>query len=144
MRYKFRIHHALRCPCFISIRLLACLGRLSIIISFYLHFLDLWPWKSIGFQILLRSKYVPSLVKIHWRMLILMFTRMLHGKKFTQWPWINILQCILTKLGTYLDLKRIWNPIDFQGQRSRSQGLIFRRGDIEGSWFYSVHKDAMR
>ena len=29
---------------------------------------------------------------------------------------INILQCILTKLGTYLVLKRIWNPIDFQGQ----------------------------
>jgi hypothetical protein len=27
-------------------------------------------WKSIGFQILLRTKYVPSLVKIHWRMLI--------------------------------------------------------------------------
>jgi hypothetical protein len=24
---------------------------------------------------------------------------------------------------------RIWNPIDFQGQRSRSQGLIFRQGD---------------
>jgi hypothetical protein len=24
--------------------------------------LDLWPWKSIGFQILLRSKYVPSLL----------------------------------------------------------------------------------
>ena len=42
---------------------------------------------------------------------------------------INILQWILTKLGTYLVLKRIWNPIDFQGQRSRSQGLIFRRGD---------------
>jgi hypothetical protein len=32
--------------------------------------LDLWPWKSTGFQILLRTKYVPSLVKIHWRMLI--------------------------------------------------------------------------
>jgi hypothetical protein len=29
----------------------------------------------------------------------------------------------------FFDLKRIWNPIDFQGQRSRSQGLIFRRGD---------------
>ena len=43
---------------------------------------------------------------------------------------INILQWILTKLGTYLDLKRIWNPIDFQGQRSRSQGLIFRQGDM--------------
>jgi hypothetical protein len=30
-----------------------------------------WPWKSTGFQIPLRTKYVPSLVKIHWRMLIL-------------------------------------------------------------------------
>jgi hypothetical protein len=51
-----------------------------------------WPWKSIGFQALLRTKYVPSLVKIHWRMLILEFTRMLHGKKFDRltvdlWPW---------------------------------------------------------
>ena len=50
--------------------------------------IELWPWKSIGFQTLLRTKYVPSLVKIHWRMLILVFTRMLHGKKFTQWPWL--------------------------------------------------------
>ena len=32
---------------------------------------------------------------------------------------INILQWILTKLGTYLVLKRIWNPIDFQGHRSK-------------------------
>ena len=32
---------------------------------------DHWPWKSIGFQTLLRTKYIPSLVKIHWRMLIL-------------------------------------------------------------------------
>ena len=38
---------------------------------------------------------------------------------------INILQWILTKLGTYLVLKRIWNPIDFLGQRSRSPGQIF-------------------
>ena len=29
---------------------------------------------------------------------------------------INILQWIFTKLGTYLVLRRIWNPIDFQGQ----------------------------
>jgi hypothetical protein len=48
--------------------------------------LDLWPWKSIGFQTLLRTKYVPSLVKIHW-MLILVFTRMSHGKNLTRWPW---------------------------------------------------------
>jgi hypothetical protein len=32
---------------------------------------DQWPWKSIGLQILLRTKYVPSLVNIHWRVLIL-------------------------------------------------------------------------
>jgi hypothetical protein len=55
--------------------------------------LDLWPWKSIGFQILLRTKYVPSLVKIHWRMLILVFTTMLCSKNLTMtltfdlWPW---------------------------------------------------------
>jgi len=31
---------------------------------------DLWPWKSKGLQILLRTKYVLSLVKIRRRMLI--------------------------------------------------------------------------
>ena len=45
---------------------------------------DLWPWKSIGFQILLRTKYVPSLVKIHWRMLIL------ETMTFELWPWKSI------------------------------------------------------
>ena len=52
--------------------------------------LDLWPWKTIGFQILLRTKYIPSLVKIHLRMLILVFTRMLCGKNLTRWPWKSI------------------------------------------------------
>jgi hypothetical protein len=42
--------------------------------------LDLWPWKSIGFHILLRTKYVPSLVKIHWRMLILEFSQGCYGR----------------------------------------------------------------
>ena len=42
--------------------------------------LTLWSWKSIGFQIFLRTKYVPSLVKIHWKMLILE----------TLWPWKSI------------------------------------------------------
>ena len=32
---------------------------------------------------------------------------------------INILQWILTKLGTYLVLKRIWNPIDFKDHMSK-------------------------
>ena len=50
---------------------------------------DLWPWKSIGFQTLLRTKYVPSLVKIHWKMFVdsRVFTRMLRHKNLTQWPW---------------------------------------------------------
>jgi hypothetical protein len=39
---------------------------------------------------------------------------------------INILQWMLTKLGTFLVLTRVWNPIDFQGQRSRSQGQILK------------------
>jgi hypothetical protein len=38
---------------------------------------------------------------------------------------IKILQWILTKLGTYLGLRRVWNPIDLQGQWSMSQGQFF-------------------
>jgi hypothetical protein len=50
--------------------------------------LDLWPWKSIGFQIFLRTKYVPSLVKIHWRMLILECSQGCYAvKKLIRWPW---------------------------------------------------------
>ena len=41
---------------------------------------DLWPWKSIGFQIFVRTKYVPSLVKIHWRMLILECSQGCYGR----------------------------------------------------------------
>jgi hypothetical protein len=57
--------------------------------------LDLWPWKSIGFQILLRSKYVPSLVKIHWRMLILECSQGCYAVKIWPsdldlWPWNSI------------------------------------------------------
>ena len=43
---------------------------------------------------------------------------------------INILQWILTKLCTYLVLKRIWNPIDFQGHRSKVK--------VTGSNFYRI------
>jgi hypothetical protein len=55
--------------------------------------LDLWPWKSIGFQILIRSKYVPSLVKIHWRMLILECSQGCYAVKIWPldlWPWKSI------------------------------------------------------
>ena len=55
--------------------------------------LDIWPWKSIGFQILLRTKHVSSLVKIHWRMLILECSQGCHAVKknwpgdLDLWPW---------------------------------------------------------
>ena len=55
---------------------------------------DLWPWKSIGFQTLLRTtgKYVPNLVKIHWRMLILECSQGCYVVKIWPsdldlWPW---------------------------------------------------------
>ena len=32
---------------------------------------------------------------------------------------INILQWILTKLGTHLALRRVWNPMDFQSHKSK-------------------------
>jgi hypothetical protein len=95
--------------------------------------LDLWPWKPIGLQTLLRTRNVPNLVKIHWRILILECSQGCYAVK--SWPcdidlWpCNILQWIVTKLGTYLVPRRVWNPIGFQGQRSRSPGQIFRRGD---------------
>ena len=41
---------------------------------------DLWPWKSIGFQILLRTEHVPTLVKINWRMLILECSQGCYGR----------------------------------------------------------------
>jgi hypothetical protein len=49
-----------------------------------------WPWKSLGFQILLRTKYVPNLVKIHWRMLILECSQGCYAVKIwplNLWPW---------------------------------------------------------
>ena len=54
---------------------------------------NLWPWKSTGFQIFLRTKYVPSLVKIYWRSVHKDVT----GYKldhvtltFDLWPWKSI------------------------------------------------------
>jgi hypothetical protein len=46
--------------------------------------LDLWPWKSIRFQTLLRTMYVPSLVKIYWRILILECSQGCYAVK--SWP----------------------------------------------------------
>ena len=54
---------------------------------------DLWPWKSIGFQTLLRTKYVPSLLKIHWRILILECSQGCYAVNIWPldlWPWKSI------------------------------------------------------
>ena len=54
-------------------------------------------WRLIGFQILFRTKYVPSFVKIHWRMLILECSQRCYAVKFNLltltfdlWPWKSI------------------------------------------------------
>ena len=55
--------------------------------------LTIWPWKTIGFQILLRTMYVPCLVKIHWKMLILECSHGCYAVKMWPldlWPWKSI------------------------------------------------------
>jgi hypothetical protein len=49
---------------------------------------EIWPlWASTFYQHANEVTYVPSLVKIHGRILILVFTRMLCSKNLTLWPW---------------------------------------------------------
>ena len=79
-------------------------------------------FKELSFELL----FIPSPTKLRRDIVTLPCVRPSHPCEHSR---INILQWMLTKLGTYLVLKRIWNPIDFQGQRSRSPGPIFRRGD---------------
>jgi hypothetical protein len=112
------------------------------------------------FQIFWRTKYVPSLAKIHWRMLILECSQGSYGRtdgiitiSLPQLLWRGdkkgvVILCLeflcvgthdiygcffyhtdhmllyvpgtlRSKLGTYLVLKIIWNPIDFQGHWSK-------------------------
>jgi hypothetical protein len=95
------IRHALRCPCCVD-----CITRQNISLchqcllsSIYAPqkldpvtlIFDLWPWQSIGFRTLVRTKYVPSLVKIHWRMLILKCSQGCYRvkiKPYDLWPLI--------------------------------------------------------
>jgi hypothetical protein len=86
---------------------------------------DLWPWKSIRFQNFVRTNYVPSLVKIYWRMLIL------HQVKYLPH---NILQWILTKLGTYLVLRRVWNSVEFQCHRSKVKVTGYVQSLVKIHW----------
>ena len=79
--------------------------------------LDLWLWKSIGFQILISTKYVPSLVKIHWRMLILECSQGCYAVKcwpgyldlwpMRLWPWKSIGFRLSKGLSMYQVLSKI-------------------------------------
>ena len=72
--------------------------------SSWLQYLKFKTDKGIGFQILLRTKYVLSLVKIHWRMLILECSQGCYAVKIWPgdldlWPWksIGFQICLRTK-----------------------------------------------
>jgi hypothetical protein len=94
---------------------------------------DLWPWKSIGFQILLRTKYVPRLVKIHWRMLILECSQGCYAVKIWPgdldlWPWKSIGFQILLRTKYVPSLVKIhWRMLILecsQGCYERTDGSI--------------------
>jgi hypothetical protein len=114
---------------------------------------DLWPWKSIGFQTLLRTKYVPSLVKIHWRMLILECSQGCYAVKqnwpsdLDLWPWKSIGFQILLRTKYVPSLFKIhWRMLILecsQGCYGRTDGRKARyyipsqlrwRGDNNNIW----------
>ena len=94
--------------------------------------LDLWPWKSVGFQTLLRTKYVPSLVKIHWRMLILECSQGCYAVKIWPcdldlWPWKSIRFQILLRTKYVPSLVKIhWRMLILEC----SQGLWRTDGSV--------------
>ena len=92
---------------------------------------DIWPWKSIGFQILLRTKYAPSLVKIHWRMLILECSQGCHMVKIWPgdlWPWKSLGFQILLRTKYVPSLVKIhWRMLILecsQGCYGRTEGSV--------------------
>ena len=89
-------------------------------------------FKELSFELL----FIPSPTKLRRDIVTLPSVCPSHPCEHSR---INILQWILTKLGTYLVLKRIGNPIDFQGQSSRSQGKIFTAQhpsmDFDQTWY---------
>ena len=83
------------------------------------------PWLDMGYDAIMSYYiyvFIPSPTKLRRDIVTLPSVRPSHPCEHSR---INILQWILIKLGTYLVLKRIWNPFDFQGQMSRSQGQFF-------------------
>ena len=95
---------------------------------------DLWPWKAIGFQTLLRTKYVPKcLVKIHWRMLILECSQGCYAVKIWPgdlelWPWKSIGFQIFSRTKYVPSLVKIhWKMLILecsQGYYGRTDGSV--------------------
>ena len=95
--------------------------------------LDLWPWKSVGFLILLWTKYVLSLVKIHWRMLILECSQGCYRVQIRPcdldlWPWksVGFLILLWTKYVPSL-VKIHWRMLILecsQGCYGRTEGSV--------------------
>ena len=80
-------------------------------------------FKELSFELL----FIPSPTKLRRDIVTLPSVRPSHPCEHSR---INILQWILTNIGTYLVLKRIWNPIDFQGHMSKIK--------VTGSNFYRI------
>jgi hypothetical protein len=97
--------------------------------------IDLWPWKSIGFQTLLRTTYVPSLVKIHWRILILECSQGCYAVKIWPgdldlWSWKSIgFQTLLRTKYVPSLVKIHWRMLILEC----SQGLWRMDGGTDGS-----------
>ena len=65
------------------------------VVKIWPGYLNLWPmrqwnWKSTGFHIILSAKYIPNVVKIHWRMLILECSQGCYACDIDIWPWKSI------------------------------------------------------
>ena len=93
--------------------------------------LDRWLWKSIVFQILLSTKYVPSLVKIHWRMLILECSQGCCGKILTRLSWPLTYEAMTLKINRVSVILRTKYVPSFVKNPLK---------DVDSS----VHKDVMR
>jgi hypothetical protein len=93
---------------------------------------DLWPWKSIEFQTLLRTTYVPSLVKIYWRILILECSQGCYAVNIWPcdldlWPWKSIGFQILSRTKYVPSLVKIhWRMLILEC----SQGLWRTDGSV--------------
>ena len=97
-------------------------------ICIYIYFLYKgFLFKELSFELL----FIPSPTKLQRDIVTVMLpsVRPSHPCEHSR---INILQWILTKLGTYLVFKRIWNRNDFQGHMSmvKVTGSIFLQHNI--------------